>query len=290
MLKPDGYILLSDVDNLINAARIEARDAGNEAGAQVLAALRVALELIAIDMAMTAPPLQGEVDGPSEDEIKRAAQAMENCEYEPGWESLARAALSAASNAGESGGCGRRTDACLIVFVSRMATPMPERPAPKPPSPASLEATLQAEANLQYAKEADEARAEATRRAEYHQGREEEGQEIEAELRKRIAELEAGPSKAAVDVLAERRRQVEAEGWSPEHDDTHVRGEMMDAAICYLHRRREEAAWPWDRSWWKPTDRRRDLVKAGALILAEIERLDRALLARIPTDQPAKGE
>ena len=27
---------------------------------------------------------------------------------------------------------------------------------------------------------------------------------------------------------------------------------------------------------WKPTDRRRDLVKAGALILAEIERLDRA--------------
>jgi hypothetical protein len=28
--------------------------------------------------------------------------------------------------------------------------------------------------------------------------------------------------------------------------------------------------------WWKPTNRRRDLVKAGALILAEIERLDRA--------------
>lgn len=34
--------------------------------------------------------------------------------------------------------------------------------------------------------------------------------------------------------------------------------------------------WTWDRSWWKPTNRRRDLVKAGALILAEIERLDRA--------------
>ena len=34
-------------------------------------------------------------------------------------------------------------------------------------------------------------------------------------------------------------------------------------------------SWPWVRRWWKPTDRRRDLVKAGALILAEIERLDR---------------
>ncbi|MFN3321313.1 MAG: hypothetical protein ACK43M_21435, partial [Allorhizobium sp.] len=34
--------------------------------------------------------------------------------------------------------------------------------------------------------------------------------------------------------------------------------------------------WPWGIEWWKPTDRRRDLVKAGALIIAEIERLDRA--------------
>ncbi|MEB3421767.1 hypothetical protein VK682_24660 [Salipiger manganoxidans] len=36
--------------------------------------------------------------------------------------------------------------------------------------------------------------------------------------------------------------------------------------------------WPWDRKWWKPTTPRRDLVKAGALIVAEIERLDRAAL------------
>lgn len=35
--------------------------------------------------------------------------------------------------------------------------------------------------------------------------------------------------------------------------------------------------WPftWWLDWWKPTTYRRDLVKAGALILAEIERLDR---------------
>ncbi|HHW2459226.1 TPA: AAA family ATPase [Pseudomonas aeruginosa] len=35
-------------------------------------------------------------------------------------------------------------------------------------------------------------------------------------------------------------------------------------------------AWPWDEQWWKPTSARRDLVKACALALAEIERLDRA--------------
>ncbi len=34
-------------------------------------------------------------------------------------------------------------------------------------------------------------------------------------------------------------------------------------------------AWPWDEQWWKPSTARRDLIKAGALILAEIERIDR---------------
>jgi hypothetical protein len=92
---------------------------------------------------------------------------------------------------------------------------------------------------------------------------------------------------AVQEVVAERRRQVEAEGWTAEHDDQHGRGELLAAAICYLHRRREQdmfgryetsapAAWPWTLNWWKPTNRRRDLVKAGALILAEIERIDRA--------------
>lgn len=35
--------------------------------------------------------------------------------------------------------------------------------------------------------------------------------------------------------------------------------------------------WPWDKSWWKPTpdDRIRELIKAGALIAAEIDRLQR---------------
>jgi hypothetical protein len=36
------------------------------------------------------------------------------------------------------------------------------------------------------------------------------------------------------------------------------------------------AMWPWDALYWKPREPRCDLVKAAALILAEIERLDRA--------------
>lgn len=98
---------------------------------------------------------------------------------------------------------------------------------------------------------------------------------------------------AASDVLAERRRQIEAEGWAPEHDDAHTAGQLAGAAVCYAHHvnargwvvgtpfdtyATEDAPieWPWDESWWKPTTPRRDLVKAAALILAEIERLDRA--------------
>ena len=106
-------------------------------------------------------------------------------------------------------------------------------------------------------------------------------------------------SRAAMDVLLERQRQVEIEGWTPEHDDEHDRGEMAFAGACYAAQagidcgegRRippghEKAiveavafirkAWPWAPVWWKPSNRRHNLVKAGALILAEIERLDRA--------------
>ena len=93
-------------------------------------------------------------------------------------------------------------------------------------------------------------------------------------------DLLAWGSQAVLDVAAERRRQIEAEGWTPEHDDEHGAGEMAAAAACYALNAAGcgcEVArnWPWDRSWWKPSTARRDLVKAGALILAEIERLDR---------------
>lgn len=81
----------------------------------------------------------------------------------------------------------------------------------------------------------------------------------------------------AIDLItAERKRQIDAEGWTPEHDDAHADGALADAAACYAMGRRT-ALWPWSTDWWKPSpdDRVRDLVKAGALIVAEIERLQR---------------
>ncbi len=91
---------------------------------------------------------------------------------------------------------------------------------------------------------------------------------------------------AWLDVQAERRRQITAEGWTPEHDDEHSHGQMARAAACYALAGSSapndgtaallvSLAWPWDEQWWKPSTARRDLIKAGALILAEIERIDR---------------
>lgn len=87
---------------------------------------------------------------------------------------------------------------------------------------------------------------------------------------------------AWLDVQAERRRQVEAEGWTPEHDDEHSHGELADAAACYalwaggINPGNWREFWPWAPEWLKHSEPRRMLVKAAALILAEIERLDRA--------------
>ncbi|EPO8006938.1 hypothetical protein ACUHOQ_000241 [Pseudomonas aeruginosa] len=97
--------------------------------------------------------------------------------------------------------------------------------------------------------------------------------------------------RAWLDVQAERRRQVEAEGWTPEHDDEHSHGQMARAAACYALAGSSapndgtaallvSLAWPWDEQWWKPSTARRDLVKACALALAEIERLDRATVTQ----------
>ncbi|MBO9125494.1 MULTISPECIES: hypothetical protein [unclassified Rhizobium] len=80
--------------------------------------------------------------------------------------------------------------------------------------------------------------------------------------------------RALADALNERQRQVDAEGWISQHDDQYRNDELPRAAMCYLLG--NPGNWPWSRNWWKPTDRRRDLIKAAALIIAEIERLDRA--------------
>jgi hypothetical protein len=80
-------------------------------------------------------------------------------------------------------------------------------------------------------------------------------------------------------IAFERSRQMRVEGWTPEHDDLHKNCEMAMAATCYaLHvagAAQPSLTWPWDKEWWKPSDPIRDLVKAGALIAAEIDRLQR---------------
>lgn len=95
------------------------------------------------------------------------------------------------------------------------------------------------------------------------------------------------------EVAAERLRQINAEGFDTDRDDEeHPNGELALAAACYASPKRifiaEQLAgrgyetftsyadaWPWHNDWWKPKNRRRDLIRAAALIVAEIERLDR---------------
>ena len=87
-------------------------------------------------------------------------------------------------------------------------------------------------------------------------------------------------SNAVQSVIAERQRHQSAEGWTPEHDDQYSKSQLLWASSCYVLNaihpfNRIPFDWPWTPEWWKPTNPRRDLVKAGALILAEIERIDR---------------
>ena len=105
-------------------------------------------------------------------------------------------------------------------------------------------------------------------------------------------------------IATERKRQVEIEGWTPEHDSEHENGELALAAVCYaspvlLFSKMDMVEgvsfndpWPswWDDGWDKrlrddeteaiipnseltSPNRIRNLVKAGALIASEIDRL-----------------
>lgn len=116
--------------------------------------------------------------------------------------------------------------------------------------------------------------------------------------------LERRPSNGAGMIAAERARQILVEGWTPEHDDEHGDGELAIAAACYASpvplraeiqvpcgcRSVGECShvfgpsvwgdpWPWDppgTSGRKKHDRIQQLAVAGALIAAEIDRLQRA--------------
>lgn len=105
-------------------------------------------------------------------------------------------------------------------------------------------------------------------------------------------ERDAALSKATADVLSERRRQIENENWSAEHDDRYSHSQLPRAAAAYafpeltavqgLH------VWPWADSWWKPREPRFNCVRAAALLIAEIERMDRAAMAAPAQGEPAK--
>ena len=108
---------------------------------------------------------------------------------------------------------------------------------------------------------------------------------------KALRAFASSETKAIAEVAAERKRQIEAEGWDAEHDDQHDTGGLALAAACYASLAAVQASertpldvyaksespfrWPWERKWWKPKNPRRDLIRAAALIVAEIERLDR---------------
>lgn len=100
-------------------------------------------------------------------------------------------------------------------------------------------------------------------------------------VKKPAAKASPELSQGAADVLAERARQVEAEGYSAENDDALTDYQLPRAAACYVlaasgvARHKATLFWPFAQPMKVAEQRRRNLIKAAALILAEIERLDR---------------
>jgi hypothetical protein len=92
-------------------------------------------------------------------------------------------------------------------------------------------------------------------------------------------------------IAAERQRQIDAEGYSPEHDLEHTNSALAFAAACYavpgaiyrVEAKDGQVTWwePWPHGWRRrlfphsdsTESRLRDLEKAGALIAAEIDRI-----------------
>lgn len=109
-------------------------------------------------------------------------------------------------------------------------------------------------------------------------------------------------SKAVHDVLAERLRQINFKGWTPEHDDEHDQGELAGGAAAYaahasdaLHPMSQGDAfrdgtlppgWCWEPDSFKPGDPYRNLEKAAAMILAEMERMLRLGVSVARVEEP----
>ena len=93
-------------------------------------------------------------------------------------------------------------------------------------------------------------------------------------------------------ILEERLRQIREEGWDADNDDSYRGGELIRAAQAYLMMSsalirlgpeipfRATVAgsdwWPWDERSYNPkADVKKNLVWAGALIAAELDRMER---------------
>lgn len=82
----------------------------------------------------------------------------------------------------------------------------------------------------------------------------------------------------------ERQRQIEVEGYTAEHDDGHLASLGMAAQAYVRHAvgleygvdlTAEECGWPWAEQYWKPKTEEEDLIRAGALIAAALDALER---------------
>ena len=94
-----------------------------------------------------------------------------------------------------------------------------------------------------------------------------------------------GFTRALFDVAMERMRQVKDKGWTPEHDDAeHDVETLASAAMAFAQSSFSEPDEDAEEIefWWpfegplKRKGPRQDLVRAGAMIQAAIEFIDRA--------------
>lgn len=74
------------------------------------------------------------------------------------------------------------------------------------------------------------------------------------------------------EVITERNHQIN-KGWTFQHDDTHTGGELVMAAVAYAM----DNPYIYPKNWKynKRANRRERLIKAIALLIAEIERIER---------------
>lgn len=81
-------------------------------------------------------------------------------------------------------------------------------------------------------------------------------------------------------IAQERRKQILT--FDTYHDNDHVNGELLFGALAYMITPGDKI-WPWDAASYKPSeDPVRNLVKAGALIAAEGDRLLRRKESLLP--------